>query len=79
MRDHRLRSEPRQGHALKHGLVPITTVYIDDNRSSHFRMPWDPIRICLQFLRYAAATAARTSKRHDPRTPVHPLDTLSGR
>jgi len=31
--------------------VPIETLYLDDNRSSHFRLPWDPIRVYLPFVK----------------------------
>ena len=31
--------------------VPIATVYLDGNRSSHFRLPWDPIRVYLPLLK----------------------------
>ena len=36
--------------------VPIATVYLDDNRSSHMRFPWDPIRIYLPFVRFSASS-----------------------
>ncbi len=36
--------------------VPIATVYIDDNRSSHFNPLWDSMRIYFIFLRFAATS-----------------------
>ena len=47
-----------------HGLAiveePITTVYIDDNASSHFSPLADSIRICWNLLKWRGALAGRT-------------------
>ena len=37
---------------------PITTVYLDENRSSHFRPLFDSLRIYYVFLRFIAASLA---------------------
>lgn len=37
--------------------VPIRTIYIDNNASSHFRPLIDSLRICFVFLRYSLASA----------------------
>jgi putative flippase GtrA len=36
--------------------IPIETVYLDDNRSSHFNPLWDSMRIYFVFLRFGAAS-----------------------
>jgi glycosyltransferase involved in cell wall biosynthesis len=38
--------------------IPIQTIYIDDNRESHFRPLYDSLRIYFVLLRYALASAA---------------------
>ena len=41
--------------------VPITTVYLDNNRASHFHPVWDSVRIYLVLFRYLFVPAARVS------------------
>lgn len=41
---------------LKIRSIPIRTVYLEQNRSSHFRPLWDGLRIYLLFFKYAASS-----------------------
>lgn len=40
----------------KHMEIPISTVYIDNNRSSHFRSVADGMRVFFQIIKYAASS-----------------------
>jgi glycosyltransferase involved in cell wall biosynthesis len=43
--------------------TPIATLYLDDNRSSHIRLPHDLIRIYRPMLRYSATATGRRAER----------------